>query len=240
MLQLPSLLHFRLSTPYMTWQEGHCLAQIYFVHSGPTALPPSRTAYHPVCPRPSQGPRPVCLLVLCFVHWTLSSLPSRKHPLGTKSEKITWSFLFLPTSLLTQVHYTGYEKIKAQVLVSQSCLTLYDPMDCSPPGSSIHRIFQARLWSGVLECHFLLQGIFLTQGSNSHLLCLLHRRWFFIRCAIKECVHTRISAWQLSQSVLSSNSLPYPLLVPRKQRTHVCCLDFIIGIRREIKEKQNY
>ena len=23
-------------------------------------------------------------------------------------------------------------------------------------------------------CHFLLQGIFLTQGSNSHLLCLLH------------------------------------------------------------------
>ena len=26
----------------------------------------------------------------------------------------------------------------------QSCLTLRDPMDCSPPGSSIHGIFQAR------------------------------------------------------------------------------------------------
>ena len=25
-----------------------------------------------------------------------------------------------------------------------------------------------------LGCHFLLQGIFLTQGSNPHLLCLLH------------------------------------------------------------------
>ena len=32
-------------------------------------------------------------------------------------------------------------------LVTQSCLTLWDPMDCSPPGSSVHGIFQA----GVLE-----------------------------------------------------------------------------------------
>ena len=30
------------------------------------------------------------------------------------------------------------------VLVSQSCLTLCDPMDCSPPGSPVHRILQAR------------------------------------------------------------------------------------------------
>ena len=29
-------------------------------------------------------------------------------------------------------------------------------------------------WSG---CHFLLQGIFPTQGSNLHLLCLVHCRW---------------------------------------------------------------
>ena len=27
---------------------------------------------------------------------------------------------------------------------AQLCLTLYDPMDCSPPGSSVHRIFQER------------------------------------------------------------------------------------------------
>ena len=30
-------------------------------------------------------------------------------------------------------------------LVAQSCLTLCDPMDCSPPGSSVHRIPQARV-----------------------------------------------------------------------------------------------
>ena len=47
--------------------------------------------------------------------------------------------------------------------VAQSCLTLWDPVDCSPPGSSVHGILQAR----VLEwLPFLLQGIFPTQGSN--------------------------------------------------------------------------
>ena len=29
--------------------------------------------------------------------------------------------------------------------VAQSCLTLSNPMDCSPPGSSVHGIFQARV-----------------------------------------------------------------------------------------------
>ena len=29
--------------------------------------------------------------------------------------------------------------------VAQSCPTLRNPMDCSPPGSSVHGIFQARL-----------------------------------------------------------------------------------------------
>ena len=28
---------------------------------------------------------------------------------------------------------------------AQSCLTLCDPMDCSPPGFSVYRIFQARI-----------------------------------------------------------------------------------------------
>ena len=31
-----------------------------------------------------------------------------------------------------------------KVLVAQSCLTLCDPMDCSPPGSSVHGILQVR------------------------------------------------------------------------------------------------
>ena len=54
----------------------------------------------------------------------------------------------------------------------QSCLTLCDPKDCSPPGSSVHGILQARN-TGVV-CHACLQGIFPTQGPNQRLLCLLH------------------------------------------------------------------
>ena len=35
-------------------------------------------------------------------------------------------------------------KVKSESEVAQSCPTLSDPMDCGPPGSSIHGIFQAR------------------------------------------------------------------------------------------------
>ena len=49
-------------------------------------------------------------------------------------------------------------------LVAQSCPTLCDPMDCSPPHSSVHGILQA----GILEWVVMPspQGIFPTQGSN--------------------------------------------------------------------------
>ena len=43
-------------------------------------------------------------------------------------------------------------KVKSESEVAQSCPTLIrDPMDCSPPGSSIHGIFQARVleWSAI-------------------------------------------------------------------------------------------
>ena len=35
--------------------------------------------------------------------------------------------------------------LKVKVLVAQSCPTLCDPRDCSPPGSSVHGILQARI-----------------------------------------------------------------------------------------------
>ena len=36
-------------------------------------------------------------------------------------------------------------KLEGEREVAQSCPTLSDPMDCSPPGSSVHGIFQARV-----------------------------------------------------------------------------------------------
>ena len=53
-------------------------------------------------------------------------------------------------------------------LVAESCLTLCDPMDCSPPGSSAPGIFPGKK-TGV-GCHFPLQGIFLTRSS--HFSCI--------------------------------------------------------------------
>ena len=42
-------------------------------------------------------------------------------------------------------------KGKKESEVAQSCLTLSDPMDCSPPGFSIHGIFQAKVleWGAI-------------------------------------------------------------------------------------------
>ena len=48
--------------------------------------------------------------------------------------------------------------------VAQLCLTLCDPMDCGPPGSSVDEIFQAR--NTRVDCHFLCKGDFLAQGLN--------------------------------------------------------------------------
>ena len=54
----------------------------------------------------------------------------------------------------------------------QSCLTLCNPMDGSQPVSSAHGDSPGQN-TGV-GCYALLQGIFPTQGSNQHLLRLLH------------------------------------------------------------------
>ena len=42
-------------------------------------------------------------------------------------------------------------KVKNESEVAQSCPTLSDPMDCSPPGSSVHGILQARVleWAAI-------------------------------------------------------------------------------------------
>ena len=40
-------------------------------------------------------------------------------------------------------------RVKSESEVAESYLTPSDPMDCSPPGSSVHGIFQARVLEGV-------------------------------------------------------------------------------------------
>ena len=69
---------------------------------------------------------------------------------------------------MIKFHYNcGYAKYF--VVAYFLSLTLWDLMDCSPPCSFCLWDFPGKN-TGV-GCHFLLHGIFLTQGSN---LCLLH------------------------------------------------------------------
>ena len=70
---------------------------------------------------------------------------------------------------------TSGQSAQVVLMRAQSCLTLCDPMDCSPPGSCIHGILHARILEWVAIS--FSRGIFLTQGSNLCLLHLLIGRW---------------------------------------------------------------
>ena len=58
--------------------------------------------------------------------------------------------------------------MSAKVTSVMSCPTLFYPMDCSPPGSSVHGTLQAR----ILE--WVVMPSSLNQGSKSSLLWFLH------------------------------------------------------------------
>ena len=66
------------------------------------------------------------------------------------------------------------------VLVTQSCPTLCNPMDWSPPGSFVHGDSPGK--NAGVGCHFLLQGIFLTQG-------LLNLGLLYCRCLLYHLSH---------------------------------------------------
>ena len=56
-------------------------------------------------------------------------------------------------------------KVKSESDIARSCLTCSDPMDCSPPGSSVHGIFQARAleWGAIA---FSDNGLLLSHKKN--------------------------------------------------------------------------
>ena len=108
----------------------------------------------------------VCFpLVLCcyFLDFPLSSRPLIQWPLASSSplsidhqpllsfmeNTEIWIIIFLPTPVPTVI--LGYFSTHKGMCVCvhakslQSCQTLCDPMDCSPPASSVHGILQARM-----------------------------------------------------------------------------------------------
>ena len=89
---------------------------------------------------------------------------------------IPWGYLFFCSSLVLffprdwRSKYHNSPNTLGHLI--QLCLTLCIPLDCSPPDSSIHGTLQARImeWVAISSS----RGIFLTQGSNLRLFCLLH------------------------------------------------------------------
>ena len=54
--------------------------------------------------------------------------------------------LSLECNQLQDLAYSSFKlKLKTETEVAQSCPTFCDPEDCSPPGSSVHGILQARI-----------------------------------------------------------------------------------------------
>ena len=72
----------------------------------------------------------------------------RKKPVFQIHDMMLPKYVTVSTELWTQKG-TGIAKggggFKVKVLVAQPCPTLCDPRDCSPPGSSVHGILQARI-----------------------------------------------------------------------------------------------
>ena len=100
--------------------------------------------------------------------WTMSLCP-----LGRSTHlRQSWIFRkknFKESGISKKVYFSSLVKMDTRDFtiwsIAQLCATLWDPMDCSPRrGYSLHGKNTG------LGCHFLLQGIFPTQGSNPHLL----------------------------------------------------------------------
>ena len=102
--------------------------------------PLSLGVFHP----PSLSPLLLPLLLSRFSHVQLCAAHQAPPPLGF-SRKEHWSGLPFPSPV-------------RESEVAQSCQTLRDPVDCSPPGSSAHGIFQARVleWVAIAFSCFML------------------------------------------------------------------------------------
>ena len=98
----------------------------------------------------------------------------------------TLSLKIHPINILQFANFSLYTKVK--VLLIQLCPTLCDPIDCSLP---VLCPWDSPGKNTGVGCHFLLQGIFLTQGSNPG---LLHCRWALYHLSPREALSTESSS----------------------------------------------
>ena len=82
-----------------------------------------------------------------------------------------------PTELTGEPYRVIGKLLNTDCKVAQTCLTLRDPMDCSPPGSSFHGIFQARILEWVAISLFRGSSWSRTWTQFSHIAGRLFTIW---------------------------------------------------------------
>ena len=120
----------------------------------------------------------------CLFFWYLHVIFLRVQLSNAKFIHIVVQSLQLISKTLSSSSQT---EMKSESVSHSVVYDALKPMDCSPPGFSVHGNSPGKN-TGV-GCHSLLQGIFLIQGSN---LGLLHCRQIFTVWATRE---SRISNW---------------------------------------------
>ena len=84
-----------------------------------------------------------------------------------------------------------------KVLITQSCLTLCDPTNCSPPGFSVHGILEARILQWI--------AILFSRGSNHGLLHC--RQILYLRATGKSKILLVVTSIVRAQSLQTSPTL---------------------------------
>ena len=103
-------------------------------------------------------------------------------------------------------------KVKSESEVTQSCPTFCDPMDCTPPGSSVHGIFQARVleWGAIAFSNIVISAIISPLSSASAAPYIFYK--YFMQMALFLCFEWK-EGWVLFHCIFVPYLL-YPFLCP--------------------------
>ena len=116
--------------------------------------------------------------------------------------------------------------------VAQSCLTVCDPVDCSPPGSSIHGILQARIlaWVAISFSRGSSQPRDRTQVSH-----IAGRRFnlYTTRVALMFCLCVLQSPFMKKTQLLSKPSFAFGKLPIKKQWV----FPFVTKLNKKLKKR---
>ena len=112
-------------------------------------------------------------------------------------------------------------------LATQSCPTLCNPMDCSPPGSSVHGGSPGKN-TGV-DCHALFQGIFPTHGFNPGLPHCRHILYHLSQWGVCQFYSSQLELSLLCFVLLTHDPyhIPYRVVV-------ICVLSFLVRYFKRI------